>query len=163
MKLYQSCRYPRFIHDNIIKNLTENWGSNRWKETTSAIPHTWWSNPRKYIQILRLEWRSLCWVLELRFLSCFSLLASNFVTFDWMIWLRYVLIIFLGLNRIKSDDLGLKRRNFGFKWSGKGSKKMGKVFDRPIDDSDWQFVICPRPRHWVRHQGLFESPLLKGE
>ena len=39
-----------------------------------------------------------------------------------MICLRYVLIMFVGLNVLKYDDLGSKRRNLGFKRSGKGQK-----------------------------------------
>ena len=47
-----------------------------------------------------------CGVLELGFLRFFSSLASNFLRFDLMIWLRHVLIMFLGLNWLKFDDLG---------------------------------------------------------
>ena len=64
-----------------------------------------------------------CGVLELGFLSFFSSLASNFLSFDLMIWLRYVLIMFLGLNLPKSDYLGSKWRNLMFKQSGKGPKR----------------------------------------
>ena len=39
-----------------------------------------------------------------------------------MIWLGYVVITFLGLNWLKFDDLGSKRHNLGFKWSGKGQQ-----------------------------------------
>ena len=63
-----------------------------------------------------------CGVLELGFLSFFSFLASSFLSFDLMIWLGYVLIMFLGLNWLKSDDLGSKGRNLGSKQSGKGQK-----------------------------------------
>ena len=46
-------------------------------------------------------------VLELGFLSYFlSSLASNFLSFDLMIWLGYVLIMFIGLNWLNYDDLG---------------------------------------------------------
>ena len=55
-------------------------------------------------------------------MSLFSSLASNFLCFDLMIWLGYVLIMFLGSNWLKYDDLGSKRRNLGFKQSGKGPK-----------------------------------------
>ena len=40
--------------------------------------------------------------------------------FNDLTWI--CLIMFLGLNRLKSDDLGSKRCNLGFKWSRKGQK-----------------------------------------
>ena len=43
------------------------------------------------------------------FLNVFSSLSSNFQGFDLITWLGYVLVIFLGLNILKSDDLLSKR------------------------------------------------------
>ena len=63
-----------------------------------------------------------CGVLELGFLSFFSFFPSRFLTFVFMIWLRYVLIMVLGLNWLKYDYLGSKRRNLRFEQSGKRPK-----------------------------------------
>ena len=63
-----------------------------------------------------------CCFLELGFLSFFSFLVSSFLSFDLMIWLRYVLVMFLGLNWLNYDDLGSKQCNLGFKQSWKGPK-----------------------------------------
>ena len=63
-----------------------------------------------------------CGILELEFLKFFSSLTSNFLSFDLMIWVRYVLVMFIGLNWLKYDDLVSKRRNLGFKQSVKVQK-----------------------------------------
>ena len=44
--------------------------------------------------------------------------------------------MFLGLNLLKFDDLGSKRRKLGFKRSEKGQKDNGKVDVGPHDDQD---------------------------
>ena len=69
--------------------------------------------------------------------------------------------MFLGLNWLKFDDLGSKRRNLGFKRSEKGQKDTGKVDVGPHDDQDWRSVVRPTPYRCVRRKGLFYRPLLK--
>ena len=105
-----------------INNLTEKWGHTGWKEPTSEIPHTWWWNPRKNTLSFEAGIAGACFILELGFLRFFSFLASSFLSFDLMIWLRYVLIMFLGLNLLKYDYLGSKWRNLRFKQSEKRPK-----------------------------------------
>ena len=81
---------------------------------------------KKYL-IFGAGFASYCGILELGFLRFSSFLASSFLTFDLMIWLRYVLIIFRGLKRLKYGDLGSKHCKLGFKRMGKVKRPLEKL------------------------------------
>ena len=75
-------------------------------------------------KILKFRGR-ICWSLWRSWtsvLGVFFSLAYNFLSFDLMIWLWYVLIMFLVKKWLKSSNLGSKRRKLGFKRTGKGQK-----------------------------------------
>ena len=65
-----------------------------------------------------------------------------------MIWLGYVLIMFLGLNLLKYDDLGSKRHNLGFERSGKGQK------------DPWESCCRAKRRLGLTVRRLPDAPLL---
>ena len=94
-----NCRNPRFNHDKRIKN---------WLKTRDPMGER---NPlvKSHIPGDNIHEKII------GFLTFFFFFASNFLCFDLMIWLEYVLIMFLGLNLLNSYDLGSKRPNIGFK------------------------------------------------
>ena len=72
----------------------------------------------------------------------------------------WVLVMFLGLNWLKSDDLGSKWRILGFKKVGKDHKTPELVVVGPNNDLDWRVVVQLAIENfgsvgWVCSTGLY--------